>query len=224
MKMRLAENLVKALKSPDDCDHETTHDGESTGFGVRFTRAGTKSFVLNYRAGRHERRLTISKFPDWSVKAAREQAKKLRQQVDLGDDPTASRHADRAATRVFELSERYRRKHASKKLLSSQRNDAFNIKNHIVPRIAQLAVKGVTFSDINRLHQSMQSTPYQAKRVLAVLSHTSSMACTKLEIRADNPCERVSDDRGKAEAEPGRRLRCADGSIHPAWAAGLHPL
>ena len=155
MKMRLTDNLVKALKSPDDRDYLTTHDEEITGFGVRVTRAGTKSFVLNYRAGRRERRLTIGKLPDWSVKAAREQAKTLRRQVDFGDDPMASRHADRAATRVFELAERYQREHASKKRPSSQRNDALNIKNHIVPRIGQLAVKDVTFSDIDRLHQSM---------------------------------------------------------------------
>ena len=192
MKMRLTDNLVKALKSPDDRDYLTTHDEEITGFGVRVTRAGTKSFVLNYRAGRRERRLTIGKLPDWSVKAAREQAKTLRRQVDLGDDPMASRHADRAATRVFELAERYQREHASKKRPSSQRNDALNIKNHIVPRIGQLAVKDVTFSDIDRLHQSMQSTPYQANRVLALLSHMFSMACTKWEIRADNPCKGVA--------------------------------
>ena len=34
----------------------------------------------------------------------------------------------------------------------------------------------------------------------------------------------MSDDQRKAEAEFGRRHRHADGSIHPAWAAGLHPL
>ena len=34
--MRLADNLVKALKSPEDRDHRSTHDGEITGFGGAF--------------------------------------------------------------------------------------------------------------------------------------------------------------------------------------------
>jgi hypothetical protein len=44
------------------------------GFGIRVTANGVKAFVYNYRT-RHgtERRLTIGRWPDWSVTDARRQ-------------------------------------------------------------------------------------------------------------------------------------------------------
>lgn len=35
---------------------------------------GAPAFVLNYRAGRRERRYTIGSFPDWNASQAREEA------------------------------------------------------------------------------------------------------------------------------------------------------
>ena len=57
---------------------------------MRVTRAGAKSFILNYRAGGRERRYTIGSWPEWSTTAARTEAARLKREIDRGRDPMAS--------------------------------------------------------------------------------------------------------------------------------------
>ncbi len=73
------------------------YDKEIKGFGVRVTAAGTRAFVLNYRQAGREKRITIGGWPVWTTKAARDRAKILLMDVDLGKDPLATRRADRSA-------------------------------------------------------------------------------------------------------------------------------
>jgi len=61
------------------------------GFGVRVTAAGNRSFVLSYRAGGKDRRLTVGEVGTWSVPDAVKEARRLRRQIDLGVDPLATR-------------------------------------------------------------------------------------------------------------------------------------
>jgi hypothetical protein len=70
---------------------------------VRVTAAGTKAFVVNYCIDGRERRITIGAYPDWSVAAAREQAKALKRDIDRGVDPLGKRIDDREAPTVHEL-------------------------------------------------------------------------------------------------------------------------
>ena len=47
------------------------------GFGCRVTAGGAKAFILDYRVkgtGR-QRRITLGRFPSWSVSAARDRAR-----------------------------------------------------------------------------------------------------------------------------------------------------
>ena len=71
------DRAVKALQAPER-GNRTAWDSELRGFGVRTTAAGAKSFVLNYRSGGRERRLTIGSYPDWPLAKAREQARALK--------------------------------------------------------------------------------------------------------------------------------------------------
>jgi Arm domain-containing DNA-binding protein len=79
MPQHLTDKLVEALPKPARGNVIVYDGGEKAvrGFGARVTAAGARSFVLNYRADGRERRITIGSFPDWSAKAAREQAKSL---------------------------------------------------------------------------------------------------------------------------------------------------
>ena len=53
-------------------------DDEVIGFGVQLRQTGRKSFTLDYSYEPRRRRLYIGDFPDWSVVAAREQAKRIK--------------------------------------------------------------------------------------------------------------------------------------------------
>ena len=58
MSQRITDELVKNLTPPPK-GNRIVYDGKIAGFGIRITVAGVKSFVLNYRIGGRERRLTI---------------------------------------------------------------------------------------------------------------------------------------------------------------------
>ena len=106
MGQRITDKLVRSL-APPPAGNQITYDIEIKGFGVRITATGARSFVLNYRAGGRERRLTIGRYPTWSVTAARAEAHTLRREIDRGRDPMRERHDDRAAPTVADLYQEY---------------------------------------------------------------------------------------------------------------------
>ncbi|MGZ3293462.1 MAG: Arm DNA-binding domain-containing protein [Xanthobacteraceae bacterium] len=112
---RLTDKIVKALPAPER-GNVIEYDTETTGFGIRVTAAAARSFVLNYRrkADGPERRLIIGSFPDWSVTAAREQAKRLERDVDSGGDPVGENRAEREAPTVSDLCARFIDEHVAK--------------------------------------------------------------------------------------------------------------
>ena len=83
---------------------------------IRCYAAGSKSFFIDYRLhGRHGR-YTIGPFPRWSAEAAREEAKKLRKEIDRGVDPAGDKRERRTAPTVQDLINRYIEDHLPKKL------------------------------------------------------------------------------------------------------------
>lgn len=98
MKPYLTDDIVRALPAPSK-GNKITYDGEVKGFGVRVTTANARAFILNYRTKLGiERRYTIGSFPDWPVNEARDRAKELKRQIDLGGDPMLELHALRMSS------------------------------------------------------------------------------------------------------------------------------
>ena len=92
MAQKLKDSFIKNVPAPKS--GRVTHwDNEVTGFGAiiyaptKRRPNGKRSFFLNYGADGTERRVTIGEFPEFSVKAAREKAKKLRSEIAAGADP-----------------------------------------------------------------------------------------------------------------------------------------
>jgi hypothetical protein len=114
---RLSDAMVRALQAPERGNRIAYERGKDVirGFGLRVTANGAKSFVLNYTVSGCERRMTIGAYPAWTVTAAREEAKELRQRVDRGEDPLGERAALRDAPIIAELCDRYLAEHAIKK-------------------------------------------------------------------------------------------------------------
>src|SRR5262249_4341384 len=125
MAERLTERAIKALKAPKRGER-FIWDSELTGFAIKIfapTKAhpkGARTFVLSYWINGTERRFRIGSWPDWSVTAARAEAKEIRQQVDRGGDPANKRRELREAPTMADLAERYRREHLPRKSEQSQ--------------------------------------------------------------------------------------------------------
>ena len=173
MAVKLTDKLVRALEPPPSTGNRITYDTFVPGFGARITSAGAVSFVLNYRCKRdgRERRCTIGSFPAWSVTAAREEAKRLKRDVDGGGDPIAKFKAEREAPTVAVLCARFEAEHLPKLRPSTAAMYRALIKNEVVPALGRMKVATVEFEDIDQLHHKLSlRAPYLANRLLALLS------------------------------------------------------
>src|SRR5262249_46329814 len=151
-KVRLTDAIVRKLPPPAK-GYAVTTDTEVSGFAVRVTANGARSYILSYytRAGR-DRCYTIGSANVWSTVAAREKARELRRDVEAGGDPLHDLEAERSAPTVAQLIERFRQEHLPRKRPRTAADYAQLIKNHIAPHFGQhVKVADVTFADIDSL-------------------------------------------------------------------------
>jgi len=174
--MKIIDKAIKRLPIPEK-GSKIHFDDEVKGFGIRITAKGAKAFVLSYRIYGRLRRYTIGRTTEWSSEAARDEAIGLRKGIAKGCDPLQEKETRIASPTVKDLSIDYMSKHATAhKRASSQKTDQQLLDNHILPKLGRLKVLAVSYSDIERLHQSMQAKPYSANRVLALLHKMFSLA------------------------------------------------
>jgi integrase len=187
MASKLTDAVIKALPAPSK-GSRIFYDEAVKGFGIRVTSTGARAFVLNYRTrlGR-ERRYTVGTFPDWKTGPARTEAIDLKKRIDQGGDPLGEIKAGRSAPTVAELCDRFEAEYLPRKRLSTRTTYAEQIAADIRPALGRLRVAEVSFTDIDGLHRTISKrAPYQANRVLALLSRMFSMAI-KWHMRTDNP-------------------------------------
>ena len=96
----------------------------------------------------------------------------------------------RASATVNDLCDRYIEDHLPRKRERSQEDDKLRIKRAIRPMIGNRKVAAVAHADVDKLHRDMKTTPYEANRVLSLLSKMFNLA-VKWGLRADNPCRGV---------------------------------
>lgn len=53
-------------------------DTDVMGFAAQVAASGARTFTIDYRHAGRQRRMTIGRWPEWSVTAARERAKEMR--------------------------------------------------------------------------------------------------------------------------------------------------
>jgi integrase len=191
--MRLTDRIVKQLEPPAS-GNRVTYDAETKGFGCRVTAGGSRAFILNYRrkSDGRERRFTIGSFPVWGVGAARDEAKRLKREVDGGGDPVGAHKESRAAATVADLADRFLREYVPRKRPSTQRDYVQQIAVDIKPTIGRMKVASVSYADIDALHRKItaRGSPTHANRVLALLSKMFSLAIL-WGLRDNNPVKGV---------------------------------
>jgi integrase len=201
-KRHLTDAIVKRLPAPAK-GKEITLDDEVTGFGVRVTAAGARSYVLRYttRAGR-ERVLTIGDATVRRCTDARAKARDLRRDIEDGADPLAAIQDERSAPTMGDLIERFREEHLPRKAENTRTEYQRMLRLHIGPHFGPHAkVADIRFEDIDALHRRITKagSTYAANRCVAVLSKMFSLA-TRWRMRPDNPAKGI-----ERNVEYGRR-------------------
>lgn len=171
-------------------------DDELKGFGLKVTPAGRKVYLVQYRIGGRAgrtRRVTIGTHSNLTADQARKQAKRLLGEVSVGKDPAEERDHSRADRSLGAALEQFFAEHADSKLKTSTATEYRRIaKLYLSGRIRHRPVGQVTRAEIARLHHAMKAKPYQANKLLAMLSKFFNW-CERHGLRPDgtNPCRHV---------------------------------
>ena len=198
MRGKITKRSVDALTPTANGTETVLWDSELKGFGVRVQKGGGKSYVLHYRVGTGRgaplRKLTIGRHGSpWTPETARREAKTLLGMIEEGADPAADKMSRREAPTLAELAERFLAEHAEAKRKGSTAAEYKRLLDKIIlPALAKQKVADVTRADVTKLHHANRKAPYQANRVLAVLSKMFNLAERwGLRLDGSNPCRHV---------------------------------
>ena len=95
--MRLTNQTAGRLELPAGKTEIIAFDDALPGFGVRVRQGGARTWIVQYRVDRGQRRITLGKVGVVQAEQARQAAKTTLAEVQLGNDPQAEREASRAA-------------------------------------------------------------------------------------------------------------------------------
>ena len=190
--MKLTQRFVGGLKPSE---REVFHwDDALPGFGVRTKPSGVATYLIQYRNSfRATRRFAFAKTTEYKLEAARRKAAKLLGAVRDGADPSSDRKVNLRADATRDLCDRflsdYAEVHAKPRYLEEQRRI---IETKIKPELGAKPIRAVTRADVQALHLRLRATPYEANRVLALLSVMFKMAeHWKLRDEGTNPARGI---------------------------------
>jgi integrase len=174
--MNLTKSDIDALEyEGDGHSRDIRWDEQISGFGVRIYPSGRKAFVLSYRFHGTKRLMTVGKVGVMSLDLARKKARRLLVEVDDNVDPLKGKRDAAGVGKVKALCDDYIKKYASGK--RSGAKDEARINRYILPAWGQLKAADVTTSDVEDLHRKIgKKTPYEANRLLALVSTMFSLA------------------------------------------------
>ena len=208
-RLKLSEKTLRDAEPVEGRSYQI-FDTEILGLSARVQCSGARAFSLDYRFAGRQRRMTIGRWPEWSVTAARERAKELRRMIDEGLDPLATREDLREAPRVKDMIDRYIREHLPKLAPVNASDQTSMLRKIVEPALGNRLVTDITKSDVaqfldvvaegrprpsklkpnNRARklQGHKPTPVRANRVGEVLRKMFTLA-VEWEWRADNPAQ-----------------------------------
>ena len=228
--VKLTINTVNAVKpGPQDI---IVRDDEVTGFFLKVTPTGKKTFFLYYRTLDHvQRKPKLGEFPVMKPEQARSLAKEMLNTVRLGGDPSAARKARRANRgddTVARFFDDYLK--AKSKLRSVGEIERLFVRD-ILPVLGKRRPEEVTRGDVTRLLDGIEARSRSvALSVRRQLSAFYTWALPRLPDSAINPVKSAakvaplpSRERFLSEAEVVRLLKVLEGQREP-WRSALRLL
>jgi integrase len=209
----LTVRFLDSIKAPASGRIEYWDTGTS-GFGLRVSDQGRKTWVVLYRHHGRLRRLTLGTYPALSLADAREEAEDARRAAAKGRDPAGEKRAIKLGDTFEDLATDYIELHA-KVNKRSWRDDQRAINRDLLPRFRHMKIADVKRRDVIAMMDAINSrgAPIMANRTLEIIRRIYSWAIEK--DRAEhNPCIGV-----KPFAESSRDRVLSDDEIRALWKA-----
>ncbi|NCC61320.1 MAG: DUF4102 domain-containing protein [Verrucomicrobiae bacterium] len=164
-KRKITLATVKTLKL-----EEVIWDTELKGFGCRH-RANGRYFILKYFLRGRQRIYTIGRWGDgMTPDQARDQAEILRGRIREGLDPMAEKEREKAIPIMDKAFKKYLAEIKTKRSINTHNEYERIYNKSIKDRLGSYQLDSISRADIARIHNDLADTPYQANRLLAVLS------------------------------------------------------
>ena len=194
---KLTKRQVDALR-PKGSDY-TLWDDELRGFGVRIRPSGRKTYIVKYRFGGRQRKFTIGAHGALTPDQARTQAMAILSDAKKGTDAAAKKSIERKAKTMKELGKRFLDEHVAHHCKPTTQYEYRRcVELFINPAMGNRKVSEITRPDVAGLHHDLRHTPYQANRVLGVLSKMFNLSeVWGLRPDGSNPCRHVKKNKEK---------------------------
>ncbi len=245
-RLRLNDKAVRE-QVPEEGRHVQVFDTEVRGFSIRILASGNRCFSLDYRFAGRQRRMTIGRWPEWTVTAARERARDLRRMIDEGGDPLGTRGELREAPRFSDMIDRYLVEHVPHLAKTNASDQQSMLTKLVKPHWGKKLVAEITPHDVAKLLniiakgrarpskekpnnrarklQGAKPTPIRANRVGEVLRKMFTLAIG-WGWRTDNPAsafkKRLENERERflSQEEIGKLAEVLDAAVDQR-AAGI---
>lgn len=208
-RLKLNEKVIRDAELRPGVSYQI-FDSEVIGFAARVQASGARTFTIDYRHAGRQRRMTIGRWPEWSVTAARERAKELRRAIDEGRDPLAVKDGLREAPKIKDMIDRYIAEHLPKLAKNNAGDQVSMLRKMVQPTWGNRLVTEIAKSDVARFldtvaegrprpskHkpnnrarklQGSKPTPIRANRMGEVLRKMFTLAM-EWGWRTDNPAQ-----------------------------------
>jgi len=150
---KLTKRVVDSIR-PDPAGRTDIFawDSELRGFGVRMKPSGAAAYIVQYRTAEgRTRRLAIGKLGTLTPDEARTLARDKLVAAAKGSDPSAERHAAKAAMTVAELCDLYLSEGVARIKASTLAADRSRIERHVKPLLGRRSVRSLTSEDIEKM-------------------------------------------------------------------------
>ena len=176
MEGKITKRTVDATK-PDPKRDVFLWDDLLNGFGLRVKPSGAKSYLIQYRnqEGR-SRRYTFPNQGGMTPDEARKKAEELFALIRQGRDPASERDAQKDEPTFAEFTKRFLAEYVCNKKPRTATEYERMLEKYVNPQFATRKVYAITRDDVGKLHHKLRDTPYQANKVLALLSKMFNQA------------------------------------------------
>jgi integrase len=176
---RITKRVVDCLKIQSS--EYAVWDAKMPGFGIRVRPTGAMSYVVVYRAGSGRgapyRRYTIGAIGKITPEKARLRARGILGAVAHGKDPAGDKTTERSTPSVAELADRFMAEHIEPKRKPGTTTFYRDVLNRIVkPELGTAKADKIRRAAVAKVHGKLRATPFQANRMLAVLSSMYAFA------------------------------------------------